>query len=196
MCRGRPGGADRNLSRGGADPNGSTAGRAIPGDAEKENADATGSFPPTRGRQTRRLRCYGLLLYEVDNGHDRGRLRQLDAQFTHDRTEVFQELIERFLILPDVEDLKLPVFSEARVELHGAFRCPGLTQSVASLPVLLNSHVLGHDVDANHGPELLWGDDQHTVADLDVDDGWASEAACLVVGLYVPDPDEWRPPKP
>src|SRR5258708_35927067 len=41
------------------------------------------------------------------------------------------------------------------MELHSAFRCPGFTETLAALGVLLNSHVLGHDVDGNHGKQLL-----------------------------------------
>ena len=47
------------------------------------------------------------------SGHDGGWLSQLDAQLLHDRPEVRQELIERLLALPDIEDLKLAIFSEA-----------------------------------------------------------------------------------
>ena len=54
-----------------------------------------------------------LLLDKVHNRHDRGRLRQLDAELLHDRPEVRQELIERLLALPDIEDLELAVFAEA-----------------------------------------------------------------------------------
>jgi hypothetical protein len=39
-----------------------------------------------------------LLLHEIHNRHDDGRLRQLDRQFVHDWLEVPQELIERFLV--------------------------------------------------------------------------------------------------
>jgi hypothetical protein len=39
-----------------------------------------------------------LLLHEIHNRHDDGRLRQLDPQFVHDWLEVPQELIERFLV--------------------------------------------------------------------------------------------------
>jgi hypothetical protein len=46
-----------------------------------------------------------LLLDKVHNRHDRGRLRQLDAELLHDRPEVRQELIESLLALPDIEDL-------------------------------------------------------------------------------------------
>jgi len=43
------------------------------------------------------------LLDKVHNRHDRGRLRQLDAELRHDRPEVRQELIERLLALPDID---------------------------------------------------------------------------------------------
>jgi hypothetical protein len=92
-----------------------------------------------------------LLLNKIHHRHDGGGLRQLDAQLLHDRPEVRQELVERFLALPHVEDLKLAVFTEACMELHRAFRSPGLTKTVAPLGVLLNSHVLGDDVNGNHG---------------------------------------------
>ena len=59
------------------------------------------------------LSCRRLLLDQVDDGHDRGRLRQFDAQLLHDRPEVRQELVERLLALPDIEDLKLAIFTEA-----------------------------------------------------------------------------------
>src|ERR1700758_3097691 len=72
-----------------------------------------------------------LLLDKVHNRHDRGRLRQLDAQLLHDRTEVRQELIERLLALPDIENLKLAIFTEACVEFHSALRGPGLTEKGA-----------------------------------------------------------------
>ncbi len=45
----------------------------------------------------------------------------------------------------------------SKVELHGAFRCPGLTETGVALGVLLNGHVLGDDVDGNYGTELLLG---------------------------------------
>ena len=54
-----------------------------------------------------------LLQDKVHNRHDRGRLRQLDAKFLHNRPEVLQELIERPLALPDIEDLKVSIFTEA-----------------------------------------------------------------------------------
>jgi hypothetical protein len=52
------------------------------------------------------------LLLEIHNRHDDGRLRQLDPQFLHDWLEVRQELIERFLVVPNIEYLKLPIFTE------------------------------------------------------------------------------------
>jgi hypothetical protein len=54
-----------------------------------------------------------LLLDKVHNRHDRGRLRQLNAQPLHDWPEIRQELIERLLALSDIEDLKLAIFAEA-----------------------------------------------------------------------------------
>jgi hypothetical protein len=72
-----------------------------------------------------------LLLDKVHNRHDGGRLRQLDAQFLHDGPKVRQEVIECLLALPYIEDLKLAVFTKARVELHSAFRCAGLTEPIA-----------------------------------------------------------------
>jgi hypothetical protein len=53
------------------------------------------------------------LLDKIHNRHDGGRLRQLDAQLLHDRPEVRQELIERLLALPGIEDLELAVFTKA-----------------------------------------------------------------------------------
>jgi hypothetical protein len=53
------------------------------------------------------------LLDKIHNRHDGGRLRQLDAQLLHDRSEVFKELIERLLTLPDIEDLELAIFTKA-----------------------------------------------------------------------------------
>jgi hypothetical protein len=53
------------------------------------------------------------LLDKVHDRPDRWRLRQLDAEFLHDRSEVRQELIERLVALPDVEDLELAIFAEA-----------------------------------------------------------------------------------
>jgi hypothetical protein len=39
---------------------------------------------------------------------------------------VLQELVESLLAVPDIEQLKLTVFAEARVKLHRAFRCASL----------------------------------------------------------------------
>ena len=41
-----------------------------------------------------------------------------------------QELIEGFPAVPDVEHLKLPVFAEARVQPHRAFRCAELAETI------------------------------------------------------------------
>jgi len=98
-----------------------------------------------------------LLLDEIHDRHYGGWLRQLDAELFHNWPEVRQELIKGFLTFPDVEDLKLAIFTEAGVELHRALRCTGLAETVATLSVLLESHVLGDDVDGNHGEELLVG---------------------------------------
>jgi len=91
-----------------------------------------------------------LLLDEIHYRHDDGWLRQLDSQLLHDRPEVRKERIESLLALPDIEDLKLPIFTEACVKLHGALGCPGLTKTLAPLGVQLNGHILGDDVDRNH----------------------------------------------
>ena len=47
-----------------------------------------------------------LLLHQVHDRHDGGRLSQLDAEFFEDRPEKRQELVECFLALPDVEHLR------------------------------------------------------------------------------------------
>ena len=62
-----------------------------------------------------KMRSMGLLLgvlLEVHERHDGGRLRQLDAQLRHDRSQVGQELVESLLALPDIEDLKLAILTE------------------------------------------------------------------------------------
>jgi hypothetical protein len=53
-----------------------------------------------------------LLLNQVHNRHDSGRLRQLNTKLLHDRSEVLQEVVERLLAFPHIEDLKLPIFTE------------------------------------------------------------------------------------
>ena len=40
----------------------------------------------------------------------------------------WKELIERLLAVPNIEYLKLPICTEARMEPHGTFRCSGLTR--------------------------------------------------------------------
>lgn len=52
-----------------------------------------------------------LLLDQVHDRHDGWRLRQLDTQLPHDRSQESQELIEVLLARPDVEDLKLAVLA-------------------------------------------------------------------------------------
>jgi hypothetical protein len=47
-----------------------------------------------------------LLLDEVDDRYDRRWLCQLYAEFFHDRPQVFQELVESLLAVPDIEHLK------------------------------------------------------------------------------------------
>jgi hypothetical protein len=54
-----------------------------------------------------------LLLDQVHDGHDCGGLRQLNAQLTHHRAKMREELIESLLTLPHVEDLKLAILTEA-----------------------------------------------------------------------------------
>src|SRR5580692_9555262 len=71
-----------------------------------------GDHDVSRVVRTERTRPW-LLLDKVHNRHDGGRARQLDAEFLHDRSEVRQELIERILAVPDIEDLKLAFFTEA-----------------------------------------------------------------------------------
>ena len=64
-------------------------------------------YPALQRARTRNLQPP--LLDKVDDRHDDGRLRQLDAQLFHDRPEVRLELIERLRALPDTEDLKLAI---------------------------------------------------------------------------------------
>ena len=44
--------------------------------------------------------------------------------------EVSQELIERLLAVPGIEDLELPIFTQARMEPHGTFGCSSLAETV------------------------------------------------------------------
>src|SRR5260221_10874497 len=100
---------------------------------------------PNRGATERRrsyagVRLQLLLLDKVHNRHDDGRLRQLDAQLRHHRPEMCQELIERLLALPDIEDLQLAIFTEAGVELHRALGAP--TSRRRSRPLVCCSAVM------------------------------------------------------
>src|SRR5271155_1416595 len=107
---------------------------------------------PKRNKHTRR----SPLLNEIHNGHDRWRRTQGDTQFFEYRPQISQKSVKRLLALPDIEDLQFAFFSEHRVQLHSVFRGTCLLKTFASLGVIRRSHVLGGDVDRDHGRLLVF----------------------------------------
>ena len=80
---------------------------------------ATGMVPVCLAEDAGRERAgpgsqdQALMLDEVHDRHDEGGCASSMPSSCHDRSEVRQELIERLLALPDIEDLKLAILTEA-----------------------------------------------------------------------------------